>query len=190
MFYNSYNPRPSVKRNTNGLTYYKCSDCLTAFTAKETNLKECQCGGKLECMGEVYGGQYKRLEDATACDARCTDAQGPSCNCKCNGENHGTGRTVKVVVESGIARIVEMPAKAKVEQGTAYRELLTKAQSAFEARHGEASKKIASGIFINREEYFACIDARKSLSGIKGMRQFKSRQQALEAYIARMGTGE
>jgi hypothetical protein len=28
---------------------------------------------------------------AKACDARCTNARGPLCECSCGGENHGAG---------------------------------------------------------------------------------------------------
>lgn len=67
-----FNSNPQAKRQSNGLTYYKCIDCLTAFTAKE-EVKECLCGGKLECMGEVFGGQYKRVEEKYCQD--CAETQ-------------------------------------------------------------------------------------------------------------------
>ena len=32
-----------------------------------------------------------RHSDKTQCGARCMGATGPSCECSCNGENHGVG---------------------------------------------------------------------------------------------------
>ena len=92
------------------LSYFKCSDCLTAMTSKE-NPSVCACGGKLSFMGMVYGAAFGHTEERCACDERCTNAQGPSCDCKCGGENHGTGRVIETVVIDGIVKVKALTEK-------------------------------------------------------------------------------
>ncbi|MET0263379.1 MAG: hypothetical protein ABW223_10810, partial [Rariglobus sp.] len=50
------------------------------------------CAGALEPMGYVYRA-VKGGGDCP-CDYRCTGALGPSCNCRCEGANHGSGLVV------------------------------------------------------------------------------------------------
>jgi hypothetical protein len=38
--------------------------------------------------------------DECPCDARCTNAKGPSCNCSCGGANHGAGHAVDLRCDS------------------------------------------------------------------------------------------
>jgi len=55
------------------------------------------CGGtKVGIMGRVSGRGLRLEELAPVCDGRCTNARGPSCDCHCQGEHHGTGRVVAV----------------------------------------------------------------------------------------------
>jgi hypothetical protein len=58
------------------------------------------CNGPIESMGPVRL-DLARMGTLTTCDARCTMASGPSCNCQCQGANHGTGIRVGVAVQSG-----------------------------------------------------------------------------------------
>ena len=43
-----------------------------------------KCG---HCM--TYGVLVAHVVEDHACDARCTGARGPSCDCSCGGANHG-----------------------------------------------------------------------------------------------------
>ena len=54
-------------------------------------------------MGKVVPGKKALLspEYLTPCDGRCTNAKGPSCDCKCHGANHGTGRLIERWVPTG-----------------------------------------------------------------------------------------
>lgn len=62
----------------------------------------CLCDGKLELLGRVARKSgLVRDEERCACDGRCTNAPGPSCDCRCGGENHGTGRVVPIEVDAG-----------------------------------------------------------------------------------------
>lgn len=47
-------------------------------------LRICECGKTQE--GKLITGKYSNSKD---CDARCMGSKGPSCECKCQGMNHG-----------------------------------------------------------------------------------------------------
>lgn len=119
---------------TSDLHYFRCEDCLSAFTVKETDLPGhpracegvCICGGPIHYMGKVHETFYHREGEKAPCDKRCTNASGPQCNCRCNCKNHGTGKLVTVVVEEGKVRVTTFD-DASIERGHEWREL----QSAF-----------------------------------------------------------
>lgn len=50
---------------------------------------KCHCGASV-AVRRVVGKHNPSRE----CDARCTDARGPSCSCSCGGANHGGGGVV------------------------------------------------------------------------------------------------
>jgi hypothetical protein len=52
-------------------------------------------------MGEVKGQRLVKKELLTPCDARCTNAEGPHCDCQCQGANHGSRALVQVVKDVG-----------------------------------------------------------------------------------------
>jgi hypothetical protein len=92
------------------LIYYRCHDCLTAFTSYEDKVDECACGGPVEKMGRVHKDEVIDDKVVCACDARCTHASGPSCNCGCGGVNHGTGKLVVIMVVMGKNRASQIDA--------------------------------------------------------------------------------
>lgn len=47
------------------------------------------CGRRLRSFERVAG----TYSEARRCDARCTSAKGPRCECQCEGANHGAGWT-------------------------------------------------------------------------------------------------
>lgn len=47
----------------------------------------CPSCGEQAVKGTTVRGTYSDKE----CDARCESATGPSCECRCKGENHGAG---------------------------------------------------------------------------------------------------
>lgn len=51
-------------------------------------------------MGKVHRGRLVDVRYAPPCDGRCTNAQGPSCDCQCGGANHGSGRLVEVITKA------------------------------------------------------------------------------------------
>ncbi len=73
--------------------YYRCVSCLSVATLQEKAADlQCVCGGRVEFLGPVTRvAHYARTEVVPKCDGRCVNAQGPTCDCPCGGENHGTG---------------------------------------------------------------------------------------------------
>lgn len=47
------------------------------------------CGRRLRSFDPVAG----TYSESRKCDARCTSAMGPRCECQCQGKNHGAGWT-------------------------------------------------------------------------------------------------
>lgn len=87
------------------LNYYRCQDCLTIGTHEELfNAAECvACDGRFVHLGRTQKDHKRLVKDAlvSVCDARCTNATGPHCNCMCACANHGSGRVVKVIRDAG-----------------------------------------------------------------------------------------
>lgn len=75
------------------LHYYRCIDCLSVATAEDYKPRgECgTCGGALEYMGRVQADRLVKTTERCKCDGRCIFAKGPNCDCKCCGDNHGSG---------------------------------------------------------------------------------------------------
>ncbi len=91
-------------------SFYRCTVCLNIFTTREelprdgaTYGAQCPCGNRrLEYMGAARrpGGLFI-TRTLCPCDARCTSATGPQCDCQCGGANHGTGRLIRVETRTG-----------------------------------------------------------------------------------------
>ena len=139
---------------------WRCADCLTvAFTPEHItstpdargyhHFAECgACGGEIEYLGPVNKHHMIfQTETRCACDGRCTGAIGPSCDCQCGGENHGTGAVVEVVTRVDRLPKVMMPANA-LEKATAYRALVAEFRAAWDARYGYATKEKRAGYVL------------------------------------------
>ena len=108
--------------------FYRCRACCHVVAVEgvlettctdsgaEVPIARCVCDGRLELLGRVgrKPGLWRDSERC-ACDARCTNAPGPSCDCSCGGVNHGTKRVVPVeVAAGGVPRLkVECAAECK-----------------------------------------------------------------------------
>lgn len=107
-----------VDRKCASRWFVRCRDCLSVVAVEVQPTAEMRCGacdGKIEVMGRVTRDGKRMVTgayDAPACDARCTHARGPSCDCQCGGVNHGTGATVPVVEMEGAPRVM-VPAAAR-----------------------------------------------------------------------------
>jgi hypothetical protein len=113
--------------------FYRCLDCLTPQVVeyacahhKQDRIESvgatCACGGKIEHIGVVRRHRIVRLGQHPPCDARCTNATGPSCDCQCGGEHHGSGRVVTVVAaDLGPARLTAVDASIQTARADEYR---------------------------------------------------------------------
>lgn len=103
------------------LHFYRCIHCLEVFTVSEKldSSEEypdgsggrrlfmtdaiCACQGRIQWMGQVTKdlSRYAREVERPVCNANCTRADGPLCFCCCGCANHGSGKTVLIVVDAG-----------------------------------------------------------------------------------------
>lgn len=166
--------------------YLRCRDCVEPFvvTAERVDIYNhpvlCACGGKCEVMGPILGRRWARVEELCACDARCTGATGPSCDCACKGENHGTGRTVEVIRETGAIRLATCPDAAR-ERGAEYRAALGAARGRIVARYGDVPAEKERGEWVSGDRYWGYSHATDDLVAAKRLRTHKGR-------IARLAT--
>lgn len=106
--------------------FWRCRDCLTVVaveaelsvnwnnTTHRAEHPACGlCGGEMKSMGRVQRDRLVNDTTACACDGRCTGATGPNCDCRCGGENHGTGRVVAVTIDAGKVPVVRVPDSEK-----------------------------------------------------------------------------
>lgn len=108
--------------------YYRCRACclvaavdgaleqITTPRGDREYTTRCVCDGRLELLGRVARARKGLVLDSErcACDGRCTNAPGPSCDCKCGGVNHGTGRMVPVVIDAGGVPRLQVGADAEI----------------------------------------------------------------------------
>ena len=52
-------------------------------------------------MGRVYRSRLVDSAEVPPCDGRCTSARGPSCDCPCDGKNHGSNRVITINRNAG-----------------------------------------------------------------------------------------
>ena len=93
--------------------YLRCGHCLGIVAVNEQPPRElycATCGGPVECMGRVTPERklHVSTEFVIPCDARCTGAKGPSCDCSCNAVNHGTGALVEINHDTAIPKIPQL----------------------------------------------------------------------------------
>jgi len=180
--------------------FYRCEDCLTVAVTLEKlpgvivnhnsgvyRYATCDaCGGNCEYMGQVQGTSLVHTAYACACDGRCTGALGPSCDCSCGGENHGTGRVVEVVTSGqGLPRLMT-PKDAAVKAET-FRALYALVNDAWKGRYGYVTKLKAAGDYLGGGNYGTYLEgqqARKLMLKAKSMATHGGRNKRLKALLA------
>jgi len=101
------NNHPSSKVLTmcnNARHFWKCPLCLTVAATEGSNVGSLSCGYckvAMSYMGRVSQNRLVRTEERCKCDARCTFATGPNCDCQCGGVNHGSKVLVEVTIDCG-----------------------------------------------------------------------------------------
>jgi hypothetical protein len=97
--------------------FVRCRLCLSiaavdAISLPKGTLVCAGCDGPVEVMDRVRGCT-SNLESRCKCDARCTNAKGPNCDCSCGGKNHGSGMLGSISISSTGAGIVILNASDK-----------------------------------------------------------------------------
>lgn len=128
---------------TSQLHYYRCFGCCEVAVTEEkfdrhfgspagvyvqgadwVNAECGVCNSPVMYMGRVRQDSTKLEKEVkrSACDGRCTTAQGPECHCTCGCANHGTGRMVTVWRAAGKAPVLvpssELAVKAQMRSLT------------------------------------------------------------------------
>lgn len=111
--------------------YVRCADCLSVGALNErlpAGAACALCGGTIETMGRVKGTHLVvGFYTVCACDGRCTGALGPSCDCPCEGRNHGTGRVVTLDTTTPIPRVTMLDGPKALARAAEYRTALAAA---------------------------------------------------------------
>lgn len=170
--------------------FYRCPDCLSVMAADGNPYARlaCACGCEsCEKMGKVQRARLVTETERCPCDDRCTCALGPSCNCRCGGENHGAG-LVSVVEQqdAGAVPVISPPDPAAIERGRAWRAAVEAAEKGVRARFPGWARKNAGEYVSDKEfrDYLAGRDAMKRLRAIEGMRVRKTRETKMQAFLA------
>jgi hypothetical protein len=113
--------------------FWKCPMCLTVAATEGDTISRLECGHcavQMTYMGKVSQSRLTRTEHHCPCDARCTNASGPSCDCSCGGINHGTQALVTVTVDAGPIPVANVrPTAQALWDVKEYRTLRTELQN-------------------------------------------------------------
>lgn len=175
-------PRPAVARRY----YYRCTDCLTPqviegkMPERETT---CRCGGRITFVGAVRRHRVVRLEDHPVCDARCTNATGPNCDCQCGGDHHGSGRVVTVeTADLGAARLTAVDEDAQIARAQEYRAARDELDSAIRScRLAQAFADRRAGLRVNAGDYLDCLHVHERRAHALSLKSHAARLRALQS---------
>ena len=170
--------------------FWKCADCLTPvaievdvkdkanhWTARDRfgAMKCGACGGDMWFMGRVAGESIVQDGHRCACDARCTTAAGPKCDCQCGGVNHGRSVVVPCVETVGdvpVAKVV--PTEKLLRQVAEYRAARAEITAQLEA--------CPSG-WLPEEQYRHKVSLQYALRHSAGLTSHSGRMKCLEAAL-------
>lgn len=135
--------------------YYQCNWCLTTFVTEEKvrDARCAVCDRSVQCLGPVEGQRWVNEEYLAPCDGRCTGALGPKCNCKCRGENHGSGKVVAFVTDGGVVKLIP-PDAAAATRAREIGEALDNLRNACAARYGLSYKQYSSGQWVSNKPHW------------------------------------
>ena len=156
--------------------FYKCPLCLcvAAVDAPHQQAIECgHCSEPMEYMGRVYQERLVKDETRCACDARCTSAAGPKCDCHCGGKNHGRGTVVHVRIECGKV-IAEVKPTAK--QVMEAKEFIATRDEAL-----EAYRSLAYAGYLPYDQFARKLRIERELAKAKKARTHAARMKHLAA---------
>lgn len=135
----------------------RCADCLSVSfieageeprwtwspaTGRVAPLQCAACDGPVSSMGRVQAGRLKRSGLEVPCDARCTNARGPSCDCSCGGRNHGSQLLVSVEHDLGaVPRVRPVDADRARAHAAEFRAARDHARAEIEGRFPQLAQK-------------------------------------------------
>lgn len=164
------------------LHYFKCIDCLTPVSTYDRNATlACDCGGSsFEYMGRVEKDETVKDEERCKCNALCTFAAGPKCNCRCCGANHGLGmlayETVSVTTGKAILG-VKVKDKAR-DHAVWYREMKAKiaARDEIFGDYAQAVRESKLGKNMSWDDYRVVVRLNFLMKELVKARTFKKRE--------------
>jgi hypothetical protein len=173
--------------------FYRCRQCL-AIAVRETTSPDrprdepaCDCGGHLDYLGRVKGLSLWQQKTACACDARCTYALGPQCDCSCGGRNHGTHAVV--TFDAGVGPVPKVRPRADLQTRLAlvaeYRAAIEAARArADAATRGEFARYRQGAYIANRATWDKCRAMQDAIHHAAGLKTHKGRMAALAKVAA------
>ena len=153
--------------------YIRCVDCLAiACTTEIPESWLCSCGGQIEYMGKVTRDLLTRTVNTTPCDHRCTGANWPNCDCKCNGENHGTGKMIDKTYDMGSIPVVKIGNQSIAGE---WRELATRVPDIIHAAYPEIAQKNNGKWVANWSRYLEGMSLFRTYHDARKLRQHSLR---------------
>jgi hypothetical protein len=168
--------------------FYRCPDCLSVMAVDGSPYAqlECACGGQCEKMGRVYRDRLVTETERCLCDDRCQCARGPSCNCKCGGENHGVGLVSRVELrDAGRIPVIHPPDSGAVARGQDWRKRIEQSRETVKAKYPDWDKK-RRGEWVSNEGFRQYLDAQKHFAALRKIGEgkvFSQREKKLAAFL-------
>lgn len=177
--------------------FYRCADCLSVFTTAEPipagrdergtqRLGRCGAsGGWIEYMGRTERSRLVTESLRCPCDARCTHARGPSCDCKCGGLNHGSGLWVRVTIDQGGIPVAHVAPDA-LSKAAQYRALTDRVRAALDRRYGALIARKCAGDYLSGAEFSAYLrgcQLKRQLWAAQELRSHAGRNGRLSALL-------
>lgn len=177
--------------------FYRCKDCLTVMVTPEKItcnqvhkngvpiIGTCAaCEGWIEYLGRVERNRLIRTVDMCPCDGRCTSATGPSCDCQCGGENHGTNRSVEVDISVPIPQFMAHPdAKLKADE---YLRICEQFESAWESKYGDVVARKRAGYISDFSFYLEAMEQWSVYAKACTLRTHTGRNKRITEHTARL----
>jgi len=136
-------------------------------------------------MGRTERARLVKDENGSPCDARCTHARGPSCECKCGGANHGSGLLVAVTLDQGGIPVAHVAPDARVKADQ-FRSLAASVRAGIETRYGAIIRRKGAGEFLSGPEFSAYLQGcrlKRQLWAVSELRSHAGRNGRLTALL-------
>lgn len=154
---------------------------------------------ELRIMGRVEKSNIVREGKKAACDARCTNARGPLCDCLCLGPNHGTGKLVSYdkvycklsVVEKALLNNNEQYLARLRRMAAAKIEIKRNVLAFLEWKFGESIRKAKTEWFgygsKEHQDYRTYYEFQKKIAKIEDYKSVQRKINSLVKLIPQIG---